>query len=79
MTSTNKGFHTLQGPPISGKTFVVKYLTHQLELQGKKVLLLDTIGATTLPLSPHAYTLHSIFKTPIRGYLITIIELTSTL
>jgi hypothetical protein len=57
----------------------VKYLIHQLQLQGKKVLLLATIGATTLPLSPHACTMHSMFKIPIRGYLITIIEQTSTL
>jgi hypothetical protein len=42
---TNKKVHTLQGHPSSRKTFFVKYLpTHQLQLQGKKMLLLITIG-----------------------------------
>jgi superfamily II DNA or RNA helicase len=42
LTSTNKRFHTLQGPLKSGKTFFVKHLIHQLQLEGKKVLLLAT-------------------------------------
>jgi hypothetical protein len=57
----------------------VKYLIDQLQLQAKRVLLLATTGATTLPLSPHAHTMHSMFKIPIRGYLIIIIELISIL
>jgi primosomal protein N' len=61
LTSTNKRLHTLQGPPRSGKTFFVRYLIHQLQLQGKKVLLLITIRAIALRLSPHAYTVHSTF------------------
>jgi hypothetical protein len=57
----------------------VKYLTHQLQLQGKKVLLLATTRVATLQLSPHACTMHSMFKLPIRGYLTTVIEPSSTL
>jgi hypothetical protein len=36
----------------------VKYLAPQLHLQGKKVLLLATIGAIALQLSSHAFTVH---------------------
>jgi hypothetical protein len=57
----------------------VKYLTHQLQLQGKKVLLLHTTRAVALQLSPHACSMHSMFKIPIKGYLITIIKPSSTL
>jgi hypothetical protein len=41
LTFTNKGVHTFQRLPSSRKTFFVKYLpTYQLQLQGKKMLLL---------------------------------------
>jgi KaiC/GvpD/RAD55 family RecA-like ATPase len=36
----NKGLHVLQGPPRSEKTIFVKCFTHQLQLEGKKVLLM---------------------------------------
>ncbi len=58
LTFINKGLHTFQGPLGFGKHIFVKYLTHQLHLQGKKVLLLATIGATALQLSSHAFTVH---------------------
>jgi len=49
LTFTNKGVHTFQGPPSSGICFFVKYLpTHQLQLQGKKMLLLTTIGVVAI-------------------------------
>ncbi len=57
----------------------MKYLTHQLELQGEKVLLLIITRVANLQLSPHACTVNSMFKIPIRGYLIIIIEPSSTL
>ncbi len=79
LTSTNKGLHTLQGPLGSGKTFFVKYLTHQLQLQGKNVLFLATTRVAALRLSPHACIVHSLFKIPIKGYLTTIIKPSSTL
>jgi len=49
LTFTNKRVHTLQGPLSFGKPFFVKYLPiHQLQLQGKKMLLLTTIGVVAL-------------------------------
>jgi hypothetical protein len=39
LTSTNIGFHTLQGPLGIGIFFLVKYLIHHLQLEGKKILL----------------------------------------
>jgi hypothetical protein len=48
--------------PWKWNSFFVKSLTHQLQLQGKKVLLLATTRVVPLWLSPHAFTIHSMFK-----------------
>jgi hypothetical protein len=70
----NKGLHVLQRPPRSGKTIFVKCLTHQRQLQGKKVLLIAILGVATLQLSLFALIVYSMFKILVRGYLTTIIE-----
>jgi hypothetical protein len=75
----NKGLHVLHCPPRSGKTIFVKCFTHQLQLQGKKVLLIARLGVATLHLLLCALIVYSIFKILVKGHLTTIIEPSSTL
>jgi len=46
----------------------VKYLTRYLQTQGKKLLLIATIGVATLRLSQHACTINTQFKIHVFGY-----------
>lgn len=75
----NKGLHILQGPPRNGKTIFVKCLTHQRQLQGKKVLLIAILGVSTLHLLLCALIIYAMFKILVRDHLTTIIKLSSTL
>jgi len=54
LTNETKGLHVLEGTFGSGKTLFVKYLTHYLQTQGKKIVLITTTRITTLRLSQHA-------------------------
>jgi hypothetical protein len=71
----------LQGPLGSGNFLCVKYLIHQLQLESKQILLLTiTMWVVALQLSPHVWTIHSMFRILVKGYLKTIIiEPSSTL
>jgi hypothetical protein len=51
------------------KFIFVKYLRHYFQTQGKNVLLIATIGPTTLQLSQHACTIHTQFRIHVYGYL----------
>lgn len=59
------GIYFLEGTPRSGETSFIKYLTNQLQMLGKKVLQVTTIGATTFRFSYKTSTIHKYFRVPI--------------
>ncbi len=60
------GVYAIYGGPGTGKSHVIKTLTHMLRQRHKRVSLCAPTGAAAARLSPSACTAHSMFRFPTR-------------
>lgn len=61
------GLHAINGGPGTGKSFIIRYITHRLREKGLNVSLGATTATAASRIGRTAITAHSLFDIPVRG------------